>query len=468
MCFIHPAATFSVHCTASCPATGGLQELEELQEHGAEARETPGETPRGSPLLSRVSPVTTTTMACFSYVALLVTLCCSGASAFHRRPRGFHSRSVPDELWSSTEQLVAMRGYECEVHTVRTPDGYELTLHRIPRAKATKAEDDYGRHGTPVLFAHGLASNSEMFALGPSAAYYLVDAGFDVWLVNYRGSFYGQKHVSLKPQSRAFWDFSWNENGLIDQPTFIDYILKTTGRPKLFTVGHSMGATTQVVMMSEMPEYAKEKVISSVLLAPGIYFRKPGGLMRVLDLIYGAYPQLKNSHTSLVLNGKMPLGDQDLLPVCFAGDQLRELCRGPMTMMMGPPHTPDYRTFQKLMAHYPNGGSIRQFMHYLQSTTSGGFRKYDFGPEKNQRLYGSLEPPSYNLSAIATPVHVFYGTGDYLTTPKNVVRFIKRCPTVQKVHAVPHFNHVDFITGDDYIVTELVNKKILEVFQSYL
>lgn len=45
---------------------------------------------------------------------------------------------------------------------------------------------------------------------------------------------------------------------------------------------------------------------------------------------------------------------------------------------------------------------------------AGGFRKYDFGSAKNQRLYGSPEPPSYNISAIGTPLYVFYGTADNL------------------------------------------------------
>lgn len=73
---------------------------------------------------------------------------------------------------------------------------------------------------------------------------------------------------------------SWNENGLIDQPTFIDYILSTTGRPKLFHIGHSMGCVSQVVLMSERPEYAK-KVLASVLIGPPVYMSKNNGATRL-------------------------------------------------------------------------------------------------------------------------------------------------------------------------------------------
>lgn len=67
-----------------------------------------------------------------------------------------------------------------------------------------------------------------------------------------------------------------------------------------------------------------------------------------------------------------------------------------------------------MLEHMPAGASYRQLLHYMQIGFIGRFQKFDFGPEENQRLYGSIEPPEYNYSNIQTPLHILYGTNDYL------------------------------------------------------
>lgn len=53
----------------------------------------------------------------------------------------------------------------------------------------------------------------------------------------------------------------WDEMGIIDLPTMIDYTLQYTGQPDLYYVGFSMGTTTYYAMLSEKPEY-NDKVMS--------------------------------------------------------------------------------------------------------------------------------------------------------------------------------------------------------------
>lgn len=60
---------------------------------------------------------------------------------------------------------------------------------------------------------------------------------------------------------------SWHEIGMYDLPAMVDYVLRVTGDPDLHFVGHSMGATTAVVMLSERPEY-NSKLKITLLLAP--------------------------------------------------------------------------------------------------------------------------------------------------------------------------------------------------------
>ena len=42
---------------------------------------------------------------------------------------------------------------------------------------------------------------------------------------------------------------------LVDLPTMLDYVLESTEQENLKLVGFSMGTTTTLAMLSEMPQY---------------------------------------------------------------------------------------------------------------------------------------------------------------------------------------------------------------------
>lgn len=64
--------------------------------------------------------------------------------------------------------------------------------------------------------------------------------------------------------------FSWHEKGYYDLPTFIDFVLRTTGYDKVFIVGYSEGTTSTFVLFTERPEY-NDKVKLVIELAPSVY-----------------------------------------------------------------------------------------------------------------------------------------------------------------------------------------------------
>ena len=57
----------------------------------------------------------------------------------------------------------------------------------------------------------------------------LARAGYDVWLGNNRGNKYSNTHVTLTKKDAAYWDYYQQDMAEKDLPTFIDYILETTG-----------------------------------------------------------------------------------------------------------------------------------------------------------------------------------------------------------------------------------------------
>lgn len=51
-----------------------------------------------------------------------------------------------------------------------------------------------------------------------SLAFILADAGFDVWLGNWRGNEYSNMNIHYKPSDDAFWDWTWDDMAMYDLP----------------------------------------------------------------------------------------------------------------------------------------------------------------------------------------------------------------------------------------------------------
>lgn len=59
--------------------------------------------------------------------------------------------------------------------------------------------------------------------------------------------------------------------GYFDMPAVIEYILHVTNREKLDIIGHSIGATSALIMCSTKPEL-NDKVRSLTAIAPGVFY----------------------------------------------------------------------------------------------------------------------------------------------------------------------------------------------------
>lgn len=128
--------------------------------------------------------------------------------------------------------MITRHGYPAESFTVKTSDGYFLTMHRIPCGKVT-AGCGSSQLRQPIFLQHGLLSSSADWVMsGPTRglAYILADAGYDVWMGNARGNTYSRAHNEMKTDSWNFWDFSWHEMALYDLPAEIDFIYLKKGK----------------------------------------------------------------------------------------------------------------------------------------------------------------------------------------------------------------------------------------------
>ncbi|XP_017772935.1 PREDICTED: lipase 1-like [Nicrophorus vespilloides] len=357
-------------------------------------------------------------------------------------------RDISDELHKTTNQIITKYGYPCETHYITTEDGYILTVYRIPKRNP---QPEGVKPQLPVLLVHGLfGSSADWVLLGPENAlsFLLSDNNYDVWLINCRGTRYSMNHTTLDPESkptmRRFWNYSWHEIGVYDIPATIDYILPLTQSKQIIHVGHSQGATSFAVMMSEKPEY-NEKVIVHIAYAPAIFLcniRNPLLKLPALSERTRLYTKLR------ALLGDFNAGPQLYLLaeigkiICQVGSSLHAVCKNIVSslfdMSMGQ-ILPNLLPI--LLGHYPAGASTKQLVHYSQSIIHCDFRKYQEGPESSSK---------YNLSHIRVPIYAYSGNLDTIQVTKDTVKYGKKLiGGFRKLYVIRNFAHSDFVFGKD-------------------
>ena len=180
--------------------------------------------------------------------------------------------------------MIADAGFTAETHRVLTPDGYILSVHRIIN------QDIPSVHPKPVVFLqHGILCSSSDWVMGDRSkafgtnihcsvitkhhstflGFLLADAGYDVWLGNFRGNVYSRNHTRLDPDQKEFWKFSWDEMGQYDLPAMLFHVTQHTGQSQLVYVGHSMGTTAFWVMLNRYYCVVSRSMMKT-LPSPGI------------------------------------------------------------------------------------------------------------------------------------------------------------------------------------------------------
>ncbi|XP_073819698.1 lipase 3-like [Musca autumnalis] len=210
--------------------------------------------------------------ACFVF-ALLIAVASTGIPD----PTDLLKYFTDPENWPlkpklNTADRIAGHGYPAETHEVVTKDGYKITAFRMPYSHKLQNQNE---HRPIVLLLHGLFCSSDFWILnGPNDAlsFNLVDAGYDVWILNSRGNTYGRKHISRSPEYSNFWRFSWHEIGYYDIAAQIDYALATNGQGQesVHFVAHSQGTSAFFVLMATRPEY-NAKIKTAHTMAPIAY-----------------------------------------------------------------------------------------------------------------------------------------------------------------------------------------------------
>ncbi|XP_020715809.1 lipase 3 isoform X1 [Ceratitis capitata] len=382
-----------------------------------------------------------------------------------------NTSALTTPIYPTTADRIVADNYPVEAHTVQTTDGYILTLFRIPYSLRT--QNAHISNKTVLFLQHGLISSSDGWILvGPNQAlpYLAADAGYDVWLGNFRGNTYSRRHISRSPEKHAFWRFSFHELAIYDLPAMFDYVLNTTQSGSLHYVGHSMGTTTIFVLMSLMPWYM-ERIRTAHLLAPVAYVDHQGApLTRFTAPILGTPSPLTKA-----LSDNNILGYNEFLSLFGAETCANEvveetICANLLFIYTGfDPVNTNYSLIPEIIKTHPAGGSTNQIIHYMQEYVSGHFRQYDHGFKENILYYSQPTPPDYPLENVraSPPLQIYYADNDLQSSPIDVFRLLPRMgKNIELRHInLTTWNHLDYMWA--FNVKKVINKIILSYISEY-
>jgi lysosomal acid lipase/cholesteryl ester hydrolase len=132
-------------------------------------------------------------------------------------------KSDPQHCKASLYQEFLPIGYTYDTYTVTTDDGYILNMFRLH-----KKFHKLANIGKPVIFLqHGLGMSGDAYIIHhekEALGFMLVEAGFDVWIGNARGTKYSYTHKTYDHNSEEFWQFSWQQMAVHDIPTCLNYV----------------------------------------------------------------------------------------------------------------------------------------------------------------------------------------------------------------------------------------------------
>ncbi|XP_072140747.1 lipase 3-like [Dermacentor andersoni] len=367
-------------------------------------------------------------------------------------------------------ELVRSKGYPAEEHVTVTEDGYVLSLQRVPRG-ARQLPGPFT--GPPVLLVHGLLSSAAVWVLNyphQSLGFLLADAGYDVWLGNYRGTPYSKGHIEFSDSDSRYWDFSLDEVGLLDLPALVDYVLDHTGWPQLFLVGFSQGSAAAWAMLADKPHY-NNKILLLAALAPVAnmtFIRSPARFLVPISPILTASAIVAHQGRLLVRPQwlrratyamcESPLRYVCALPTFFLfGVNLNQLNQSRLAVYTS--HLPSELPNATWSSSHRNSVVITTItlmkspfsIFFAQIIRARNFVKYNYGPLRNLYHYGTVDSPAYDFSKIRAPVALFSAHKDFFANPEDVSTLRQSLPNVVLDYIVPdlEFTHMDFILGTE-------------------
>ncbi|XP_039191858.1 lipase member M-like isoform X3 [Crotalus tigris] len=346
-------------------------------------------------------------------------------------------RHLNPQEFMTIPQIIQYWGYSSEEYEVLTDDGYYLKLNRILSRRLFL-------HLTGpkpvVLLVHGLLFEGRCWIANlpsNSLGFFLSDAGYDVWIINIRGTTWSRRHQKFSIDQQEFWEFSFHEMAIYDIPATIAFILQKTKQSSLYYFGHAQGGTIGLIAFSLLPQLA-QKVKLFLCFTPAYTLRGITGLPKAL--------------------GKIPPGLRKLI----WGKKEYYLLSNRLKAFMA--YGCSYAVFDKLclqVIFFMGGYNAKNLNTVIYSKE---LKYFDHG-KKNKAVYNRTTPPFYKIEEVTIPVAMWSGGRDIIATKKDVELLASRITHLVFYKNIPYWQHMDPILGLD-IPQQLYND-IRKLMQKY-
>lgn len=91
---------------------------------------------------------------------------------------------------------------------------------------------------------------------------------------------------------------------------------------------------------------------------------------------------------------------------------------------------------------------------------TGKFQQFDFGRDKNLKIYNSPDPPEYNLKNVTAPIYLYSASEDLLVDPRDVEKLENLLPNVKCYKKIEDWNHMDMLLGKN--ARKVIYEKIVQ------
>ena len=334
--------------------------------------------------------------------------------------------------------------HEFSAHEIDS-NGYLLKLFRVRSSKNSNPL-------RAIMVTHAIFDSADQWVMAGenSLAFKLIDLGFEMFFVNFRGNKFSCRHRVMDPSSAPFWDYSFQEMALQDMRASFEFIISQTGVEKIDLLGHSQGTSAAFAFLSSYPEF-HPRIGRFVAVAPVVFmhgFRSQPGYYYWLST-HGVVKALQLAGINHLFTHSWNfdwLTDLVLRRFCRIA---KEVCEYIINKIASKSSDQiDFDLLTTYLKHFPSRSSLRSLEHYAQMIKADKkeFTMFDFGEARNQKEYNQPTPPSFPVEGINIPIFLYAGDSDLFSPVENIL-FLQETLPKAKLRWFKKWGHIEWFCG---------------------
>lgn len=309
----------------------------------------------------------------------------------------------------------------------------------------------------------------------------LAQKGYDVWMPNSRGNIFSMEHENHhfdpKQLFSKYWDFTFNEMAKYDVPANIDYVKNATGYEKIDYLGHSQGSFSFFLAILNDPDYINKNIASFSAIGTVVtIFYIVLFSIKLQDSVALKISELTHVFSLLHLfhlDDLLDFGTSIDRVIHFICERLLFICKTVISSIISTKITNrvDWRAISDLYYYEPGGTSTKNLIHWLQVNERQELAQYDYGKNKNMKVYGTPEPPRYNVTNFRkynVKTFLTVSDSDPFSDERDIDFFVDAIDPLKKemvqVLKVTNYNHLDYLWSESAV--DDIYKHIFEFLQA--